>query len=481
MASGHPSEASDPLFDDVRLEEMLATRMGVSGISVHGAERTRQSFLEYILAPTKSPAGSREPSFEETVNNVSEAVDRLRSTGCFKGVDAYIDRDQLENAAAHVTFTVAEKSLYQLRTGTSVEATGGRDASFDGSLVWRNIFGKAETLSATAGWWGGVGGHRSAFGTSPSNSLDLDFRKPFFPFRRTSFFTRIGQSLRNHEDWSSYSLNMRFVEAGFDTPLGRISAQSAWRDVCDIGDNASTSVRDDAGHSLKTSLMHRLYIDRRDDPLLPTEGLYCGVESEVANGDATPGHVSFAKCEASANVNLPLGASGIAVALTLRGGVVRPGAADSRVRICDRFHIGGANSLRGFRPRGVGPRDADDALGGETFYIATAMVSVPTPESSLFHQVFGARLHAFVTAGDVGSVKAITRAVDDVRRSRGAVDDVKATAERIANSARVAAGVGIAGETAIGRVEVNLCNILRAGPDDRPKPGVQFGITQSFL
>jgi outer membrane protein insertion porin family len=315
----------------------------------------------------------------------------------------------------------------------------------------------------------------------PSNSFDLEFKKPFFPLRSTWVYARLGQAFRNHEDWSSYAVNERGAEAGVETPLGRFAARSAWRTVCDIGEKTSILVRDQAGHSLKTSLLHHIAMDNRDDPVLPVSGYAVTLDSELAAGGAAPGNVAYAKCEAAANVNLPLGASGIAVALSLRSGIVRPTASDPEVRICDRFHVGGANSLRGFQPRGVGPRDGEDALGGETFYVATAMLSAPSPETSLLSQLFGARFHVFATAGDVGHVHAISGSFEEMRRRKFSLDGMKSVAERICGSSRIAVGLGVAGETALGRVEINLCSVRRCAPDDRPKNGVQFGLSQSFM
>jgi outer membrane protein insertion porin family len=486
---------------DATIEEMLAARLRVSGITVRGAERTRPSFLEYVVAPVVAAAARRvgdvaaaldvaardvvdaaaaaaPETFQDVVEDVSIAVDRLRSTGCFRGVDAYIDRDPLDDAAAHVTFTVAEKSLYQIRTGTSVETGGDREASIDGSLIWRNLFGRAETLRARAGWWGGGGGHSAAFGDTPSNSLDVEFIKPFFPLRSLNLYARAGQALRNHEDWSSYSVNVRSAEIGLDTPVGRFAYQSAWRELCDVGKSASILVRDDAGHTLKSSFLHHLIIDQRDNPVLPKQGYALEFDTELA-GLGNTGNVRFAKCEASAQIHAPIGASGIAIALALRSGVIATRKREDRVLICDRFHVGGANSLRGFCPRGVGPRDGTDALGGETFYTVTAMISAPTPEDSLFSQLFSARVHAFASAGDVGHSDKLSDAVQDVwKGGRRGMRDV---AKQISDSSRVAVGLGIAGETALGRIEINVCNVLRSSPSDRPKTGVQFGLSQSFM
>ena len=46
--------------------------------------------------------------------------------------------------------------------------------------------------------------------------------------------------------------------------------------------------------------------------------------------------------------------------------------------------------------------------------------------------------------------------------------------------ARVAVGLGIAGDTALGRIELNLCNVIQSSSSDRTKAGVQFGLSQSF-
>lgn len=477
MSSPAKNSPDDPVNANVSIEEMLATTLGISGFSVRGAERTNLSFIERVVAPPENEK-QKPQTFEQVIEAVSDSVDRLRSTGCFNGVDAYLDRDPLDPSGSHVTYTVVEKSLYQVRTGTTVETTGDREASLDGSVAWRNMFGNGESLQGTAAWWGGAGGDRKAFGEPPSNSLNVEFSKPFYPSRNTSLYARIGQSLRNHEDYSGYSVNVRSAELGFLTLLGRFAYNISWRNVCNVDDKASILVRDDSGHSLKSSLLHRIAVDRRDDNLLPTSGYALTLDTEVA-GLGNVGDVSFLKSEASAQANLPFGASGIAVGVTLRSGVVVNSRRDPRVRICDRFHLGGANSLRGFRPRGVGPRDGQDALGGEAYYIFTAMVSAPTPEASLLTQLFNARVHAFATIGDVGHYTSLSNAAKSARRDF--VGTGNSSFNRLANTARVAVGLGIAGETALGRVEINLCNPLRCSADDRPKTGVQFGLSQSLL
>lgn len=463
--------AGDAGLPDVSLEDMLATRLTVSGFSVRGAVRTRPSFIKYVLSPIVSTGGS----FQGVADDVGVAVERLRSTGCFKGVDAYLDRGPDNDA--NVVVTVTEESLYQIRTGTSVETSGDHDASVEGSLVWRNITGRGETIRATAGWMGGGSGRRS-FGDSPSNSLNVEFVKPFVFGLGTSAFSRIGQTLRNHEERSSYSISTRSGEIGMDTPFGRFSLGSAWRELCDVTDKASILVHDEAGHTWKSSIKHRFEVDHRDHPTLPSEGFAAGIETEIA-GMLQVGDVSFRKVEGDFQAHFPLGASGAALAFSTRfGGVIGTGG-DVHVRIQDRFFLGGPNSLRGFRTRGVGPRDGHDALGGEAYYTATAMLSVPVPQTSVFHHLFGARVHVFGTVGDIASGSIVREGVVGLRTSKN-MQELRDKLSGLTASSRVAVGLGIAGDTALGRIELNFCNVIQSAALDMSKTGIQVGLSQSF-
>lgn len=82
---------------------------------------------------------------------------------------------------------------------------------------------------------------------------------------------------------------------------------------------------------------------------------------------------------------------------------------DEDTRAVDRFYPGGA-AFRGFAPRGLGPRDGDDFLGGNRYAVASVEVQRPLGD------VFGSpmRAGAFV---DVGSAWGLD---DDLG---GAIDD----------------------------------------------------------
>lgn len=455
---------SSPLLD-VNIDELMATPLAVSSVIVRGASRTRQQFLEKLIAPVVSTGGS----FSGVVEDVHDAVERIRATGVFSGADAFLAPGD-DNAAA-VIVTVTEKPTYQIRTGTSVRTSGDRDASVEASVVWRNLTGRTDTLRASTSYWGGVTSREGA-GVVPGNSVAVDYTAPFVYGLRNSAFARIEQLSRMHDE-SHFRERAREAVAGVLTPVGTFSVCGTWREVCEVDEKASVLVRDEAGHSWKGSITHEIGIERRDDAQLPTSGYCASLQTEMAGmfgGDAR-----FRKIEAGAQLHVPVGASGLSVALCGRVGAA--GGMDGKIGILDRFFLGGPNSLRGFAHRGVGPRESDSALGGSAFYSLGVYVSAPTPRHSLLHQFFRARVHGFAVAGDVGALNGARESVGAVRNAEG----VRRVCSEIRESARTAIGIGIAGDTAFGRIELNLTSALSLAPNDVENTGVQFGLSREFM
>lgn len=446
------------------IEELLAARLSVTSLKIQGATRTNADLLNAVIHPVMSTGGS----FEGVIEDVSKAVDRLRTTNCFKSVDAYLDTTPAGDAS--VLFTVSEKSLYQLHTGTTLQTSGDREASLEGSFLWRNLRGHADTLKASVGWVADA--TSPSFSSFPSTSWDIEYVRPFVAGLDTSLVNSLRGTLNNHTESSSYSLYTRKAESSLFTPIGSFSFFSAWRQVANVDLDASPVIVEDAGHSWKTALQHTIDTDSRDHGPMPTSGLYARLQQEIT---IPLGDISLSRFDASTQFHLPFG-GGPVLSLAGRTGAV---FSQARTRLPDRLFLGGPNSLRGFCPRGVGPRDGKDAVGGDAYYALTAMFSLPLPAASLLSQLFRARFHLFATAGDVAEM-------DMVRQGLRGLRDVAVRAvpkkawEGIAQSARVAVGLGVALETAVGRVEVNYCHALRSATTDEPKAGIQIGISESF-
>lgn len=464
-----PSHTEDIHLSETTVEEMLQTKLNLSSIKIQGTKLTNPRVIEYVIQPCQSTGGT----FEGVVGDVSAAIERLRQTGCYKGVDALLDRGATQHDAAAI-FTLTEKSQFQLHTGTSVQTGGDREASADFSVMWRNITGRADSIKGSLSWMG------RSFATAPSSSWDAEYINPFGVSRDANLFIRGRRATFNHEQQSSYVQHVRSGSIGTESSIGVFAINTAWRELAHVDSAASPLVRAEAGHSWKTSLSHHLVMDERDHPPMPTAGSMLSVFNEVAL--PVLGNVAHLKSEATWQAHAPIGASGISFAVSARGGAVL--AREGRVRIIDRHFLGGPNSFRGFQTRGIGTRDGKDAVGGDLFYTLMGCLSLPMPESSLLSQLFHARMNFFGTVGDLTEIERVKNGFGKVFKTES-LNNVSKTAKDTWNdlyqSMRVAVGLGLALETSVGRVELNFCKPLRTGKTDESVTGFQFSFSKDFL
>lgn len=468
MKSSPPAGSGDPPVE-VSIEEMLATRLSLSSVIVKGAARTSPKLLDRLTQPVISTGGT----FASVVEDVSNAVDRLRSTNCFRGVDAFIDTGPDNSSKA--VFTLVEKSLFQLHTGTMVDTSAGarRDPSVQASFNWRNLSGQADSLKAAASWMGGAAGE--AIAARPTSKFTLDYHRPFALDLRAGLSVALSSAMHNHEQNSSHSLMLRTLQTAIDHPLGKLALVADWRDVQHVDDKASPLVHADAGHSWKTSLQHILEVDRRDSRRMPSSGDFFSLTTETT---LPIGDIRYAKVDAAHQLHIPLGSSGISASLSTKFGVL---LSNERTNIIDRFYLGGPTSFRGFQTRGVGPRDENDAVGGDIYYSLAGMLSFPMPESSLLSQLFNAHMHIFGSVGELTDVPSAKETASAWKGKTTFKEKASSVWSAIHEPMRISTGLGIALETAIGRIEVNYCRVLRSAATDAASSGIQFGISESFL
>lgn len=117
-------------------------------------------------------------------------------------------------------------------------------------------------------------------------------------------------------------------------------------------------------------LIPELTLDRRDNPLLPRKGYRLKFTPEYVTGDALSRQRdtfkdSYFRMSWTSNAFVPLW-SDLVVAQGFRFGQVVPASGrDVPVPPDERYHLGGAGSLRGFPNNSVGPRWIDQPNGGE--------------------------------------------------------------------------------------------------------------------
>lgn len=144
--------------------------------------------------------------------------------------------------------------------------------------------------------------------------------------------------------------------------------------INNVGDDASDFIKSQEGDLTVSRVGVSLTRDTRNSVALPSRGERTSGTVEVAGlgGDA-----DFVKTYGSSAVFFTLFENHILM-LKAQGGVSEGSGDTDVVPLFDRFFLGGANTIRGFKFRDVGPQDEnDEPIGGEAFIAGTVEYTVP--------------------------------------------------------------------------------------------------------
>ena len=376
-----------------------------------------------------------------------------------------------------VWLSVREKSRLLLKTGTEV---GNAEGAAYGQVAARNIFGGAESLNLYA-----------SLGTRTRSAYQGTFETPIasnLDFR----FEFGGLSSSTIKSWASHEEGLKegWTKFKWLTPGGHkheLTYSGAWRQVTGLAENASKSVRDDAGDSVKSSLTHTWTSDSRDYPLLPSRGTYVKTLAELAGWGPLKGDVASLKFETETQSAVPVPIpgvknSGISFTTGLRAGFLYPltlssDSSPQPSRINDRFTLGGPADVRGFRMCGLGPRDELDAVGGDIFAAGSANLLFPLPRVGP-NKPF--RLQAFINGGRLLALQQPEK--EGAMSGQQVQKSFKSTVAEMGNGLpSMAAGIGLIYAHPVARFELNfsLPLVLRKGEEGRK--GLQFGVGINML
>lgn len=172
--------------------------------------------------------------------------------------------------------------------------------------------------------------------------------------------------------------------------------------ISDIPQDVQFDIRREEGSNYLSSLGSYLTFDTRDNVFNPTKGTVVTAGVQDAGGIFF-GDFDFLKYTGSVKHYLSF-IERLVLELKLRGGLVHEYGDSDRVPIYERFYAGGANSIRGYSERGVGPRDnvTGDARGGESVVIGNAEVSFPIFKEIIKGAVFYDVGNVWQDADDIG-------------------------------------------------------------------------------
>uniref|UniRef100_H3BDT4 SAMM50 sorting and assembly machinery component n=1 Tax=Latimeria chalumnae TaxID=7897 RepID=H3BDT4_LATCH len=249
---------------------------------------------------------------KDVMKRSHEARERLLRLGIFKQVEVLIDTSQGEDAVPNgldVTFDVTE--LRRL-TGSYNTMVGNNEGSMVLGLKLPNLLGRAEKLT-----------FQFSYGTKET-SYGLSFFKPQ-PGHFDRNFSLNLYKVTGQFPWSSLRESDRGISAEVSFPIWKtnhtLKWEGVWRELGCLARTASFAIREESGHSLKSSLSHAMVIDTRNSTILPKRGALLKINQELAG--YCGGDVSFLKEDFELQLNKKLLWDSV-LSTSLWGGILVP-------------------------------------------------------------------------------------------------------------------------------------------------------------
>ncbi|XP_060695446.1 sorting and assembly machinery component 50 homolog isoform X1 [Hemiscyllium ocellatum] len=436
---------------ETKQEVLENKRVVVQHVHIDGISRTKDDLLIYEIADV-----FKAKNLIEVMKKSHEARERLLRLGIFRNVEVLIDTAEGEEALAEGLDVIFEVKEMRRLTGSYNTMVGNNEGSMVLGLKLPNLFGRAEKITFQFSY----GTKETSYGLSYFKPQPGNFDKNF----SVNLYKVTGQF-----PWSSLRETDRGVSTEYNFPIWKthhaLKWEGVWRELSSLSRTASFSVREESGHSLKSSISHTMTVDTRNSAILPKRGALLKINQELAG--YTGGDVNFLKEDVELQLNTSLLWDSV-LSASLWGGLLVP-MGDKPSSIADRFYLGGPTTVRGFSMYSIGPQSEGDYLGGEAYWAGGLHFYTPLPfrpGQGGFGDLF--RTHFFLNAGNLCNL------------NYG--EGPNAHLQKLAECIRWSYGAGIVLRLGnIARLELNYCIPMGVQSGDRICDGVQFGAGIRFL
>ena len=377
----------------VRVDEGVQSY--VEHINISGNTRTKDKVIRREIAVA--------PGDVFNTVRVDASKQRLQNLNYFSRVDTF-PADTLVPGRKDLNVILEEK-----RTGSFNFGAGF--SSIDSLLGFAEI---TQSNFDVTNWPTFTGGGqkfriRGQYGTRRSDFV-VSLTEPYFMDYKVAvgaeLFYRDAQFVSAVYNERRYGMDLNARKALNDFTFVRFGYRLENIGIHDVDDDASQIIRDEEGDRLKSQVSAGITYDTRDSVFLTRRGERVDLQVYVAGGPLG-GNTDIYGWDIEGAKYFLLPGDTI---LTLNGEVasVNTWAGGDRVPIFDRLYLGGANNLRGFRFRDVGPKDEDgEPIGGQTLARATVEYTFPIVEKvrgAVFYDVGFVNRDAYdFSAGTINS------------------------------------------------------------------------------
>jgi len=380
------------LYTEVNVETGLVGKTARISVTVDEGERVRISHVELTgYEPIIERVIRREIVLEDgqwfSPNDIAESQRNIHSTGLFQGISYTIVGKSERQTEVAIRFELEPDKTRWFGLGLGYESP---DMVFiEPSWGNDNLMGKLQKLELKAGFF---------YGFTNGEFLqyyDVTYREPWLLSTR-------GLTGQLHP----YFYNLDFVFFGLEQFGGEVSLSQKFTEeiTANIGfklersnlwvkidgytyDSDDLGLIDQEGFSNTSALFTGATFDSRNEPFNPNRGFYCRTNLEYAGGFLGGNH-DYYKATLDLSGYAALG-EGLILGLHGFGAYAEVHHDTTTVPIYERFFVGGAYSLRGFRERSVGPLDGSlNPLGGRVAFTANTELRIQVAESDLWLGLF---------------------------------------------------------------------------------------------
>ena len=363
------STPAGPGLVDVHYKIEEGDRSYLNRVDIEGNTRTKDKVIrrEVLVAPG---------DVFNTVR-VDTTKKRLENLGYFSKVETYPE-DTGVPGRKDLTILVQEKRTGSLSLGggfSTVEQVVGTAELTQGNFDlfnWPSFTGGGQKFRL-----------RLSYGSVSKNFL-LNVTEPYFLDRRLSLS---GSLFYSESDYLSVDYNQRnygfsfefrkpltsFMYAGFGYQLQNV-------DIYNVSSTAPADIQLQQGTFTESKIYGSLVFDRRDNPLLTRTGQRITYSPYIAGG-FLGGDTQIYGWDVEGSQYFPLKWDTI---LLVNGEIatVDTWGNGDLVPLFERLYLGGANNLRGFPFREVGPQQNGEPIGGQSMARLTIEWTFPIIEKA---------------------------------------------------------------------------------------------------
>ncbi len=426
-------------------------RIFINRIGIAGNSRTLDAVIRREFRVAEGDAYSKVL--------VEAGRQRLVKLGYFKAVKVTKEPGPSPDRV-NLTVAIEEDQTGQLSFSAGYSTSQG--VIGDVSYTERNLMGTGQYLEVKlSGSFSGDGSF--SVGWTEPHFLDTNLAFGIDLFVKNADYTQSsGYVVAGYEDF----------RVGGDVSLSALLTDNLtvstnyslmWENVYNVDPNASLAVKQIQGAAVISSVGYSLIYDTRDSKKKPTRGFYFKGTQDLAGVGGT---VDYLRSTAEARAYYPV-TQDITLAVRAQGGTIT-GWGGQDVRVVDAFYKGG-ETIPGFAPAGIGPRDAatGDALGGTTFYAATAELRFPLPFLPTDLGLSGA---VFTSAGTLFGTNAQQFAAA-YAASHGVPNTL---AIQDSSALRSSAGGSLVWDSPVGALRVDFADVITKAAGDKTQV-INFG------